>query len=254
MAQSRPKLWQHTLEKLHGRHDPARVYRDAVRMVACALSMGTREAQYLECSRRYKKEELEVFPRAMAELTRAMEREPYTDLLGDPFLELEGRSVKKGRGEFYTPQNICDMMAEMTVEGSLEDGKIFTSSDPACGSGRMVLGLVKALEKRGISPLCAQATVQDLNSVAVDMAYINLTLWGVPTKAIWGDTIRLEEREVYFNPFWNMAQPYQAGEAKLRRAVQQLERLLGGIPIEAQTQTQAQTQSVALPVQPGLFG
>lgn len=107
----------------------------------------------------------------------------------------------------------------------------------------MVLGLVKALEKRDISPLCVQATVQDLNPTAVDLA-----LWGVPTKAIWGDTIRLEEREVYFNPFWHMAQPYQAGEAKLRRAVQQFERLLGGIPIEAQT------QAVKLPPQPGLFG
>ena len=136
----------------------------------------------------------------MAELTLAMEREPYTDLLGDPFLELEGRSVKKGRGKFHTPQNICDMMAEMTTQGSLEDGKILTLSDPACSSGRMVLGLVKVLEpssapnrfgarsqggeKRGLSPLCVQATVQDLNPTAVDMAYINLTLWGVPTKAI----------------------------------------------------------------------
>jgi len=248
MAQSQPKPWQHTLEKLHGRHDPAQVYRDAVRMIACALSLQTREAQYLEYSKRYKKEELEVFPRAMAELTMAMEREPYTDLLGDPFLELEGRSVKKGRGEFYTPQNICDMMAEMTVTGSLEDGKILTVNDPACGSGRMVLGLVKALEKRRISPLCVQATVQDLNPTAVDMAYINLTLWGVPTKAIWGDTIRLEEREVYFNPFWNMAQPYQAAEAKLRRVAQQLERLLGSIS------TESQTQPVKVPTQPGLFG
>ena len=254
MAQSQPKGWQNTLERLYRRHNLSQVYRDLVRMIACALSMQTREAQYLECIGRYKKEELEVFPRAMAELIAAMEREPYTDLLGDPFLELESKSTKQGRGEFYTPQNICDMMAEMTVQGSLEDGKILTLNDPACGSGRMMLGLVKALEQRGISPLCVQATVQDLNPTAVDMAYINLTLWGVPTKAIWGDTIRLEEREVYFNPFWNMAQPYQAGEAKLCKAVQQLERLLGGISIEAQTQTQAPTQAVKLPPQPGLFG
>ena len=39
MAQSQPKPWQHTLEKLYRRHDPAQVYRDAVRMVAYALSM-----------------------------------------------------------------------------------------------------------------------------------------------------------------------------------------------------------------------
>ena len=45
----------------------------------------------------------------------------------------------------------------------------------------------------------------------------------MPTKAIWGDTIRLEEWEVYFNPFWNMACPYQEGEAKLRRVARQLE-------------------------------
>ena len=45
------------------------------------------------------------------------------------------------------------------------------------------------------------------------------------------------ERKVYFNPFWNKAQPYQTGEAKLRKAARKLERLLGGIPSEAQTQT-----------------
>ncbi len=76
------------------------------------------------------------------------------------------------------------MMAEMTLMDSLEDGKILTMNDPACGSGRMTLGAAKVLEKRGISPLCMQVTVQDFNSVAVDMAYINLTLWGIPTKAI----------------------------------------------------------------------
>ena len=97
MAQSQPKGWQNTLERLYHRHNPSQVYRDAVRMIACALSMQTREVQYLECSKRYKKEELEVFPEAMAELIGAMEREPYTDLLGDPFLELESKSTKQGR-------------------------------------------------------------------------------------------------------------------------------------------------------------
>lgn len=248
MAQSQPKPWHHTLEPLYRRYDAATVFRDATRVVACSLSMGNREAQYLETVKRYKPQELECFVGAFGALVLEMEKQPFTDLLGDPFLELEGKSVKKGRGEFYTPQNISDMMAEMTLMDSLEDGKILTLNDPACGSGRMALGAAKVLERRGISPLCMQVTVQDLNPVAVDMAYINLTLWGVPTKAIWGDTIRCETREVYFNPFWNMALPYQAAEARLRRVARVLERLLGAVP------AQPQTQPVILPVQPGLFG
>ena len=80
MAQSQPKPWQHTLEKLYRRYDPAQVYGDAVRMLACALSLRTREAQYLGRASRSL-----VFPRARVELTLVMEREPYTDLLGKLF-------------------------------------------------------------------------------------------------------------------------------------------------------------------------
>ena len=54
MAQSQPKGWQNTLERLYRRHNLSQVYRDLVRMIACALSMQTREAQYLECIGRYK--------------------------------------------------------------------------------------------------------------------------------------------------------------------------------------------------------
>ena len=41
MAQSQPKGWQNILESLYGRYDSSQVYRDAVRMIACALSMQT---------------------------------------------------------------------------------------------------------------------------------------------------------------------------------------------------------------------
>lgn len=59
------------------------------------------------------------------------------DALGDLFMEL----VSHGRnGQFFTPDNVCDMMAQLTYD-KLENGQNIL--DPACGSSRMLLSAAK---------------------------------------------------------------------------------------------------------------
>lgn len=63
--------------------------------------------------------------------------EGYRDALGDLFMEL----VSGGRnGQFFTPDNVCDMMSQMTIP-VVHDGENIL--DPACGSARMLLAAGK---------------------------------------------------------------------------------------------------------------
>lgn len=63
--------------------------------------------------------------------------EGLTDALGDLFMEL----VSGGRnGQFFTPENICNMMSEMTIPEVKDNQSVL---DPACGSGRMLLAAAK---------------------------------------------------------------------------------------------------------------
>ena len=63
--------------------------------------------------------------------------EGFRDALGDLFMEL----VSGGRnGQFFTPDNVCDMMSQITMPEVRNGENIL---DPACGSARMLLAAGK---------------------------------------------------------------------------------------------------------------
>ena len=63
--------------------------------------------------------------------------EGFSDALGDLFMEL----VSGGRnGQFFTPENLCNMMSELTIPTVKDNQSIL---DTACGSGRMLLAAAK---------------------------------------------------------------------------------------------------------------
>ena len=60
----------------------------------------------------------------------------------DPLGELFMQAISNGHnGQYFTPEQICDMMAIMNMGNAVEGGK--RVSDPACGSGRMLLAAAK---------------------------------------------------------------------------------------------------------------
>lgn len=79
--------------------------------------------------------------------------------------------------QYFTPQNISDMMAIMICEKPTEDRILdkMTVADPSgCWSGRMLLGAAKVLWKRNMI-----ATAVDLDKRCCKMALINLFLNGI---------------------------------------------------------------------------
>ena len=53
----------------------------------------------------------------------------------------------KSGGEFFTPQEVSELLARITVMGKTEVNKVY---DPACGSGSLLLKFAKVLGKENV--------------------------------------------------------------------------------------------------------
>lgn len=120
-----------------------------------------------------------LFPKLLAIFVDISEGEPY-DHFGQLFMEL-GFSEGSEMGQFFTPPELAEMMARMTLtsmEEKLVNKAFITMSEPACGAGSMLLASVKVLMQAGYNPanvMWIQAI--DIDRVSALMRYIQLTLW-----------------------------------------------------------------------------
>jgi type I restriction-modification system DNA methylase subunit len=216
---SPPGDFRKLLERLSRRHDTRKVFDAFTRLAACALAAETREAEYLEEAKRWEKPELGLFAEALGTLVMQMEARPFEDLIGGYYMEFAlSQKGQQWHGEFHTPKPICDLMARMTL-GDMEslpaEGPI-TVCEPACGSGAMILSLAGACTPEVRRRL--RVTAIDISRTACDMAFINTTLWGIPTRVIHGNTLSMEcwaawSNIHYIMPWLPLALRIQALEA-----------------------------------------
>lgn len=167
-----------------------------------------REKLYLETVKKYTKEELDLFSRLFAELVLelqkyAEERKPR-DVLGEIFHELELHN--KWHGQFFSPQNSCDMMGEISIgekDSAIEKNGYVTLNEPCSGGGAMILGFAKAFAKRGYN-YCKQLLViaNDIDIKCVYMAYVQLSLYGIPAVVYHQDTITQETWSAWYTPIY----------------------------------------------------
>lgn len=95
------------------------------------------------------------------------------DLFGDAYEYLMGMYAsaagKKG-GEFYTPQEVSELLAEITTVGKKEVNKVY---DPACGSGSLLLKFAKVLGKENVRQ---GFYGQEINLTTYNLCRINMFL------------------------------------------------------------------------------
>lgn len=205
-----------TIGDLGYRHSTWQVFSDFVEMSAIALSNTVdwihreeREKRYLEIINTYSKSEQQRFPEMLAYLTNAMEDSLAldggpTDILGQVFHEMELHN--KWKGQFFTPVPVCEAMGMMMVGDKAQMVKekgFITVNEPCVGSGAMVLGFAKAMKANGIN-YCSQmvVTAQDIDLKCVHMAYLQLSLYGIPAVVIHGNTLTVEEWSRWYTPVY----------------------------------------------------
>lgn len=188
-----PGDFRKILESLSHRHDTRRVFDAFTRFAACALAAQTREAEYLEEAKRWEKAELDLFGHALGALVLEMESKPFEDIIGGYYMEFAlSAKGQQWNGEFHTPKTVCGCIARMLLgetESLPAEGPI-TVCEPACGAGAMILSVGEAYPPEVRRRL--RVTAIDINRTACDMAFINTTLWGIPTRVIHGNSLSNE--------------------------------------------------------------
>lgn len=218
-AKSPTRDFRKILEQVSHRHDTRKVFGGFVRLAACALAAQTREAEYLEEAKCWEKPELDLFAEALAALIEEMEHRPFEDILGGYYMEFAlSQKGQQWNGEFHTPKPICDLMARMMIgdTSALPSDREITVCEPACGAGAMILSVAEACPPDVRRRL--RVTAIDISRTACDMAFINTTLWGVPTRVIHGNSLSLEFWAAWSNihylaPWLPLALRNQAPEA-----------------------------------------
>ena len=98
------------------------------------------------------------------------------DLFGDAYeylMQMYASTAGKSGGEFYTPQEVSELLARITVVGKSEVNKVY---DPACGSGSLLLNFVKVL---GHDAVRQGFHGQEINLTTYNLCRINMFLHDV---------------------------------------------------------------------------
>lgn len=98
------------------------------------------------------------------------------DLFGDAYeylMQMYASSAGKSGGEYYTPQEVSELLARITVAGKTEVNKVY---DPACGSGSLLLSFAKVL---GHDKVRQGFFGQEVNLTTFNLCRINMFLHDV---------------------------------------------------------------------------
>lgn len=95
------------------------------------------------------------------------------DLFGDAYeylMTMYAANAGKSGGEFFTPQEVSELLARITVVGKKEVNKVY---DPACGSGSLLLKFAKVLGKENVRN---GFYGQEINITTYNLCRINMFL------------------------------------------------------------------------------
>jgi type I restriction enzyme M protein len=95
------------------------------------------------------------------------------DAFGDTYeylMSMYASNAGKSGGEFYTPQEVSELLAEITTVGKKEVNKVY---DPCCGSGSLLLKFAKVLGKENVR---IGFFGQEINLTTYNLCRINMFL------------------------------------------------------------------------------
>lgn len=110
---------------------------------------------------------------AIGDLKLASYQDSRNDTFGDAYeylMSMYASNAGKSGGEFFTPQEVSQLLAEITVAGKTRVNKVY---DPACGSGSLLLKFAKVLGKENVTQ---GFYGQEINLTTYNLCRINMFL------------------------------------------------------------------------------
>lgn len=110
---------------------------------------------------------------AIGELDLGNFQDNSIDAFGDAYeflMTMYASNAGKSGGEFYTPQEVAELLAKITLVDKTEVNKVY---DPACGSGSLLLKFAKILGKENVRQ---GFFGQEINITTYNLCRINMFL------------------------------------------------------------------------------
>ncbi len=211
------KTFKQTILMIAKSHSLWQVWNDFLYMASASFANAVPyarseeiENRYLEIVKKYKKEELELFPMLLAELVLSFEKNPKQDFLGNMYHELTLH--QKQKGQFFTPYHICEFMAMIQFEDAkqiVEENGYISVNDPACGAGAMLIAYANVAKEKHINFQTQVLLVaQDIDMTAALMCYLQLSILGCSAIVIIGDSLSRPgfhpDNQVWYTPMYGL--------------------------------------------------
>ena len=194
------KEFQNIFNTLCRSYSPWEVWSDFINMSAISISNACdrtsnkrdeREKYYLQIAKKYQEAELDAIAKMLVIVVNELEANPDQDYLGELFMSLGLGDHWKG--QFFTPYNVCRMMAEITmadIDEKLKRRGWIGINDCACGAGALLIAARNAMMRQNINWSTAGLFVaQDIDRTAALMCYIQLSLLGCAGYVVIADTL-----------------------------------------------------------------
>jgi len=175
------------------------VWEDLMVVMACSISNAVDrtpdkfmrwEEQYGQAIKRLGGVEMPA--QMLGIIALALEQNPDQDFLGKLYMNLNLGS--HWHGQFFTPYNVCRMMAEMNfgkgIQAKVEKKGYISVCDPCVGAGAMLIAAANVMKRAKVNYQTNAVFVgQDIDQVVAMMAYIQLSLIGCPGYIIIGNSL-----------------------------------------------------------------
>ena len=183
---------------LTARHSRWTVWSDFVTMIAIEISntvdesnRPSRSEMYASLIAKYNDADRHSIALMFCEVVRGLEQNPDQDFLGELFMGL-GLS-NEHNGQFFTPYNVCRMMAQITgtdLRTRINDRGWISVNDCACGAGALLVAFANECRRQDVNyQTTILFTAQDIDFIVGCMCYIQLSLLGCPGYVVIGDSI-----------------------------------------------------------------
>lgn len=165
-----------------------------------------REGQYKQIMNGYKPDERELIAEVFGKIFALLSSVTYDngrfdDYLGELFMRCN--QGNKGAGQVFTPYQIANLMAKISIKDETVNQKdIISVCDPCSGGGVMLLAALDVLKNDYNVNYTRHCFMQagDIDIRCVHMTYLQLSLAGVPAIVCHQNTLKNERWSVWKTP------------------------------------------------------
>ncbi|KKJ19559.1 N-6 DNA methylase [Enterobacter hormaechei subsp. hoffmannii] len=184
------------------------VFSDFITLAASELDMARiRTPENIERSReictKYSESDINNMHALFGLMICALEAK-FHDFLGAIFMELDLGDDRNG--QYFTPYNVQSLLARLLMpdfDETIRREGFVTVSDPASGAAGMIVAYAELLLEAGYNPSEQMfGSCIDIDPIAADMAFIQLSLLGIPAEVITGNALTMQLNRVRYTPVY----------------------------------------------------